>query len=81
MLMAGIGANLETDLQNIIAVSTLSQLGLIIIRIRIGAVKFRERESINFIFLCKSSKCWKSEKTALDVTWEYNELKNLHPLI
>jgi NADH-ubiquinone oxidoreductase chain 5 len=37
MLMAGIGANLETDLKKIIALSTLSQLGLIIIRIRLGA--------------------------------------------
>jgi NADH-ubiquinone oxidoreductase chain 5 len=39
MLMAGIGANLETDLKKIIALSTLSQLGLIIIRIGMGAVK------------------------------------------
>jgi NADH-ubiquinone oxidoreductase chain 5 len=39
ILMAGIGANLETDLKKIIALSTLSQLGLIIIRIAMGAVK------------------------------------------
>lgn len=38
ILMAGVGANLETDLKKIIALSTLRQLGLIIIRIRIGAV-------------------------------------------
>lgn len=39
ILMAGIGANLETDLKKIIALSTLRQLGLIIMRIGIGAVK------------------------------------------
>lgn len=39
MLIAGIGANLETDLKKIIALSTLRQLGLIIISIGIGAVK------------------------------------------
>lgn len=37
ILMAGVGANLETDLKKIIALSTLRQLGLIIISIGIGA--------------------------------------------
>jgi NADH-ubiquinone oxidoreductase chain 5 len=39
ILIAGVGANLETDLKKIIALSTLSQLGLIIIRIGMGAIK------------------------------------------
>lgn len=39
ILMAGIGANIETDLKRIIALSTLRQLGLMIIRIGIGAVR------------------------------------------
>lgn len=39
MLMAGIGANLETDLKKVIALSTLSQLGLIIIAVSINMPK------------------------------------------
>jgi NADH-ubiquinone oxidoreductase chain 5 len=39
ILMAGLGATLETDLKKIIALSTLSQLGLIIIAIGLGIVK------------------------------------------
>lgn len=39
MLIAGVGANLETDLKKIIALSTLRQLGLIIMSIGLGAVK------------------------------------------
>lgn len=39
ILIAGVGANLETDLKKIIALSTLRQLGLIIISIGLGAVK------------------------------------------
>lgn len=38
LLMAGIGANYENDLKKIIALSTLSQLGVIIIRLGIGIV-------------------------------------------
>jgi NADH-ubiquinone oxidoreductase chain 5 len=36
MLIAGIGANLETDLKKVIALSTLSQLGLIVIAVALG---------------------------------------------
>lgn len=36
IFMSGLGANLETDLKKIIALSTLSQLGLIIITLSIG---------------------------------------------
>lgn len=36
MLMAGVRANLETDLKKVVALSTLSQLGLIIMTLRIG---------------------------------------------
>ena len=36
LLMAGIGANYENDLKKIIALSTLSQLGVIIIRLGLG---------------------------------------------
>lgn len=36
--MAGIGANYENDLKKIIALSTLSQLGVIIISLAIGAL-------------------------------------------
>jgi NADH-ubiquinone oxidoreductase chain 5 len=39
ILIAGAGATLETDLKKIIALSTLSQLGLIIISIGLGLVK------------------------------------------
>lgn len=39
ILIAGVGANLETDLKKIIALSTLRQLGLIMMRIGMGAVK------------------------------------------
>jgi NADH-ubiquinone oxidoreductase chain 5 len=39
ILIAGIGANIEIDIKKIIALSTLSQLGLIIISIRIGLPK------------------------------------------
>lgn len=39
ILIAGVGANLETDLKKIIALSTLRQLGLIIISIGLGAIK------------------------------------------
>lgn len=38
LLMAGIGANYENDLKKIIALSTLSQLGVMIIRLGIGMV-------------------------------------------
>jgi len=37
LLMAGIGANYENDLKKIIALSTLSQLGVMIIRLGMGA--------------------------------------------
>lgn len=36
LLMAGIGANYENDIKKIIALSTLSQLGVIIIRLGMG---------------------------------------------
>src|SRR5215468_3411883 len=36
MFIAGLGANFEYDLKRIIALSTLSQLGLIIITISVG---------------------------------------------
>lgn len=36
LLIAGVGANYENDLKKIIALSTLSQLGVIIIRLGIG---------------------------------------------
>jgi len=39
-LMAGLGANFEYDLKRIIALSTLSQLGLIIGAVAVGAVLF-----------------------------------------
>lgn len=39
ILIAGLGATIETDLKKIIALSTLSQLGLIIIAIGLGLVK------------------------------------------
>lgn len=39
-LIAGVGANFEYDLKKIIALSTLSQLGLIIIAVSLGAVFF-----------------------------------------
>lgn len=39
ILIAGIGANLETDLKKVIALSTLSQLGLIIIAVSINIPK------------------------------------------
>lgn len=39
ILIAGIGANYETDLKKIVALSTLRQLGLIILSIGIGAIK------------------------------------------
>jgi NADH-ubiquinone oxidoreductase chain 5 len=39
-LMAGLGANYESDLKKIIALSTLSQLGLIIGAVAMGAVVF-----------------------------------------
>lgn len=39
ILMAGLGATFETDLKKIIALSTLSQLGLMILSIRIGITK------------------------------------------
>lgn len=40
MFMSGLGANYETDLKKIIALSTLSQLGLIIIRLSLGFYEF-----------------------------------------
>lgn len=40
IFISGLGANFETDLKKIIALSTLSQLGLIIITIRIGFSEF-----------------------------------------
>src|SRR5712671_2822669 len=39
MFMAGIGANFEYDLKKIIALSTLSQLGLMVSILRLGAYK------------------------------------------
>jgi NADH-ubiquinone oxidoreductase chain 5 len=39
ILIAGVGANFEIDLKKIIALSTLSQLGLIILAIRLGLMK------------------------------------------
>lgn len=36
LFLAGIGANYENDLKKIIALSTLSQLGIIILRLRLG---------------------------------------------
>lgn len=40
IFMSGLGANFETDLKKIIALSTLSQLGLIIITLRLGYYEF-----------------------------------------
>jgi NADH-ubiquinone oxidoreductase chain 5 len=40
IFISGLGANLENDLKKIIALSTLSQLGLIIITLRLGFYEF-----------------------------------------
>jgi len=40
IFISGLGANFETDLKKIIALSTLSQLGLVIITLRLGIVEF-----------------------------------------
>jgi NADH-ubiquinone oxidoreductase chain 5 len=44
--MAGLGANFEYDLKRIIALSNLSQLGLMIGALSVGFV------SIPFLFIC-----------------------------
>lgn len=36
MLIAGLGANFELDLKKVVALSTLRQLGLIVLRVRVG---------------------------------------------
>lgn len=39
IFISGLGANFETDIKKVIALSTLSQLGLIVIILRVGAVR------------------------------------------
>jgi len=58
MLISGVNANLEIDLKKIIALSTLSQLGVIIITISIGLVEIaffhllRHALFKSLLFLC-----------------------------
>jgi len=40
IFISGVGANFETDLKKIISLSTPSQLGLVIITLRLGIVEF-----------------------------------------